>query len=141
SLDTTFDANSDVLLAIQNHGGALLAGGMAESSANIRVPEGISGDYHVVVRTDPNGLTGDVDLSNNIAVSAGTVHFVSIVSPPSPNLSISSVAVTGTDITGASVANAGVAGQPLHVDWTARNAGPGDIQGQSWSVACYLSQD
>jgi len=143
SLDTTFDAGSDVRSRPQNHGGALLG------AARHRVREypSATGWCRVTITSwcaaIPTTPTGDVDLSNNFACSADTVHFSNIpVDPDAPpgnplpaaehHLSIINMAVTGTDITGASVPNAGVAGQPLHVDWTARKR-PGDIQGQSWS--------
>jgi len=128
SADATFSASQDLQVANPGHAGALAAGAGYTRNVNANVPQGLNGTFHVLVRSDPGGGSGDGSLANNTVASAGTV---TITSPPPPQLTVSGVTVApNLD-----------AGQPALVSWQLNNTGPGEVPNAEWFVGLYLSQD
>ncbi len=128
SSDTSFNPAQDHQVATPGHAGALAAGAGYARDVSGTVPQGLNGAYHVIVRSDPGGASGDGALANNTAVSAGTVL---VTSPAPPQLTVSGVTVA---------ANLD-AGQPALVGWQVNNGGAGAVPNSEWYVGAYLSQD
>ena len=128
SADQAFNAAQDVQVASPGHAGALASGAGYTKTANGNVPQGLNGTFHVIVRSDPGGGSGDGALANNTVASAGTVV---VTSPAPPQLMVSGVTVA---------ANLD-AGQPAQVSWQVHNTGAGAVPNAEWYVGVYLSQD
>ncbi|MGH7741838.1 MAG: CARDB domain-containing protein, partial [Candidatus Eiseniibacteriota bacterium] len=127
SSDATW-SSSDILIASSGHSGALTTGAHYTHPLTITLPQGLSGTYDVIVRSDPTGATGDGALANNVAVSAGTIV---VTSPPPPQLTVSNLVVPANP----------VAGQPVLASFDVHNVGTGPVPNTTWFSAVYLSQD
>jgi len=127
SVDTVLDG-ADYFLGSTVHGGTLVPGAGYSNGLGAGIPNGFSGVYHVIVVTDPDGSTGDIDLSNNTRASAATV---SVRLQPAPDLVVSGFAVP-PGVT---------SGQSLVASWTVANMGEGVTLPGSWTADFYLSTD
>lgn len=102
------------------------------------VPEGLSGDYYLLMVADEKNLNRDQKFSDNyktITASHGsgepnTPQTVHITLTPSPDLTVPSFSNPFT----------GSAGQPIFVKWKVTNLGPAVANG-GWTERFYLSTD
>ncbi len=127
SADTLIDG-SDLRLASVGHGGALGAGEGYAAQASGTLPNGFSGTFHALVRTDAYGNVADANTANNTRRAPGTI---AVRLTPAPDLAATSISTDAQ----------GTAGQPLTVRWTVANQGPGPIVPERWTAGCYLSSD
>ncbi|MCA9139962.1 MAG: carboxypeptidase regulatory-like domain-containing protein, partial [Planctomycetales bacterium] len=130
SVDETIDAD-DVLLGRRQRTNPLAAGVSYDRTDSFRVPDEISGDYHILVVADSmdqvlEGASGAE--SNNLSASQGTAN---ITLPAVADLAILHV---DTPVTG-------ISGQAIQVGWTVVNQGDADINQTSWTDRIYLSKD
>jgi hypothetical protein len=110
-------------LGTLDHKGVLAVGGGYSRTAQVTLPNGLTGTFFVVVRT--SGPFEFVYTTNNSAVS-GAVG-VTLTVPPD---------LTVDDITAPTSA---MAGQKIDIAWTIRNAGAGDAGG-TWTDSIFLRQ-
>ncbi len=107
---------------------ALGVGNSRANTGRMRVPATISGNYYVYVKVDgANEVYEHTDEGNNIVRSGP----VSIVPPPSPDLSVVSL----------SAPSSASAGNTTTIGWTVRNEGPGSTQTSGWLDLVFLSAD
>jgi parallel beta-helix repeat protein len=98
------------------------------------IPNGMSGDYYVLVLADAANVNNDEDTTNNKDVrrnSFGVKMRTNISLTPPPDLQITSWAIPST----------GTSGQPIKVVWTVKNKGTGPTVTSSWADYIYLSTD
>lgn len=100
--------------------------------ALITLPNGISGDWYVVAIIDTHNFA-----NGNGSIGAGNVpkdqgsDYVHITIPPSPDLTVTSVAATSSDAT---------AGGSMTVQYTVSNQGYGPTLNSAWSDSVYVSK-
>lgn len=124
--DPELDVETDILLARIVRQGPLPAGAQYTVRRDGTVPQGLSGEYHLIVRTDVEGLVADVDSENN------RVHApVSITLPPLVDLRVTEIEAPPQI----------AAGEAVTVRWTVANTGEGAIENGLWYDSIYLSQD
>jgi len=134
SADNVLDAN-DLYIGDRGHSGVLDVGASYGGTFNYTLPNGLTGDYHVILRTDfDNRLFEGLDSppsylpeSNNTKVSDNTVH---VVSNPADLV-----------VDAFTSSPSGVAGQQINVSWTVRNAGLGDTVASVWTDQIIVSTD
>lgn len=107
---------------------SLLVGESYITSANFRIPRGLSGSYNIVVRTDDYNQVNEDNESNNVLSKP-----IQINVPPVPDLRVSNIQAPAE----------GFAGQNISVSWTVTNSGTGaTLAGETgWWDAVYISQD
>ncbi|MBK8807413.1 MAG: choice-of-anchor D domain-containing protein [Bacteroidales bacterium] len=132
SKDSVF-GNDDILIAKMKHAGRLFAKESYTVNANLTIPNGVNGDYHVFVFSDIDYLTSDNDYSNNYDFKRNSItNFVEKVKinlSPSPDLEVIKLVNTNT----------AVAGQPLKIEYIVKNSGEAAASESSWTDKFYLS--
>jgi hypothetical protein len=133
SSDTTLDAE-DLYLGRVSHYGALDLGESYTRTATATLPNGLAGDYYVLVHTDSSnfvfeGPTGSPGENNNVTASDAPVQ---IVSNP-PDL----VIIPGSFEPWAMAQ----AGSFLRASWGVLNQGVGQTVGGTWKCKVYVSLD
>jgi hypothetical protein len=102
-------------------------------SATFTMPNGLSGDYYVLVRADKHDSNNDADTSNNTGGKREGAEFatakVLLTPPPDLQISLQDVPSTGTS------------GQQIHVVWKVTNKGSGPTINGYWNDQIYLSTD
>ncbi|WP_305828868.1 hypothetical protein, partial [Klebsiella pneumoniae] len=140
--------SSDIELDDVGHNGILKSGDQYSVTRTMRLPDGISGNYYILVFTDASvggrigisglsgGGSGSVaefrDEGNNIASAA-----MPILLTPAPDLRVSALTAVGPDATDPDHV---LTGQNIKVTYSVTNAGLGatpDRQG-SWDDYVYL---
>jgi hypothetical protein len=128
STDTTLNPTSATLLAAILRNDPLSAGQSYTRNLSFTLPDGISGSYYVIVKTDTGNQVSDSNPLNN------TVHSnvpVSITLSPPPDLQVESISIPPQTY----------AGQPVTISWTVQNTGAGAISGKEWYDAVYVSSN
>jgi subtilase family serine protease len=128
STDSQLDVGTDIRLATKSIFGPLADGASYTNTVQLTLPNGISGSYYVLVKSDDVASVFEVDRLNNVGFDATPVQVVSL--PPDLRVVASAIS-TAT----------GVAGQPLVVDWTVSNTGVGRTTSGTWRDKIYLSSD
>ncbi|WP_270934322.1 CARDB domain-containing protein [Falsiroseomonas oryzae] len=123
SVDDQIDAGDTQLAAVTRYG-ALAVDGFYERELNLRLPDGISGTYRLIVRSDTGSEVFELDRSNNIAVSEP----LTIGNLPA-NLQVALAAAP----------DQATAGRQVRVDWTVTNAGTGPTSSGAWVDQIVLS--
>ncbi|HEX8385380.1 MAG TPA: CARDB domain-containing protein, partial [Rubricoccaceae bacterium] len=114
----------DAVLATVARTGALAPSATYSAGAQVTIPESATGPLRLLVVADAEGLVQDPSRTNNVAVRTVAV------TPPTPvNLVVEAVTAAST----------GVAGQPLAVTFTVRNAGDGPTRDEAWTDDVYVS--
>jgi subtilase family serine protease len=124
SLDQ-IDDPSDRVVGFKLHNGAINGGASYNESLQVSVPQGITGQYYVFVRTDRHNTVAESNENNNSAADG----VVFDLTPPA-DLIVSNV---GT------LSNA-TPGEPATFNWTVQNLGTNPALGL-WSDTIYLSHD
>jgi RHS repeat-associated protein len=107
--------------------GTLAAGASYDQSAQITLPNGISGNYTIFVVTDSaNSITGDSTTTNHTAFKTLNVQLTL-----APQLSVSGITTPATVY----------AGEPITVNWNVNNVGNGATAVSNWTDSVYLSLD
>lgn len=126
--DTILDLQTDTRLGYRNNFSALLPQQNYTNTASFFIPNGISGDFYILVRTNYIPTLVESDYSNNLKHSATPIDI---------NLS------NYSDLTIPS-ANAPVnafGGQNFPITWTVKNVGPGHTDKSVWVDRILLTQD
>jgi len=102
-------------------------------SATFTMPNGLSGDYYVLVRTDKVNANNDADTSNNTGSkrAGGKDTTAKVLLTPPPDLQVSYQTVPST----------GTAGQQIKLVWKVVNEGSGPTTNGYWNDQIYLSTD
>ncbi len=114
-----------------SHFGQIAAGTSYDRTGQVRVPDGLTGTFYVVVKagrkfdTNAGGPFEFVHDDNNIGVSAA---FPIVLSPP-PDLAVTEVVAPPS----------AVEGSLIDVSWTVVNQGTGDAEG-TWTDVVYLQR-
>ncbi|MFN2374327.1 MAG: CARDB domain-containing protein, partial [Cyclonatronaceae bacterium] len=123
---TPFDPGEVIPVRRIQRRGVLASGEVYERTLETAIPHGVSGDYYVIVTTENDSLTGDVNVTNNIIVSETTLAIA--LSPPA-DLEV-----------GQLEAPAAVnAGEVSLIRWTVENTGTGITPAGKWFDALYLT--
>ena len=126
STDSFYNAGVDQQLATRTQTGPLAASAVYTANTNVVLPNGISGNYYLIVFADVNGQHNDSAPSNNRKAS----DVLPITLTPPPNLLVEAFTVPGQ----------GTSGQSLSIPYRVRNNGIGDATG-NWTDRIYLSTD
>ncbi len=125
SRDSVVDSN-DIRLGFQRRE-ALLAGGTNyQVTKSVRIPNGLTGDYNILVHTDYRNEVAENDDDNNV----GVLSNVNITLPPPADLNITNISVPST----INLDNLSA------ISWTIQNSGPNTALG-TWRDSVYLSRD
>ena len=128
SRDTTLDALDAQLDELQ-HSGALGVGASYNRTLPVRLPDGISGTYYVLVQADSRqGILESTGDGNNV-----TAQRVDVTLSPSPDLVITDVQVPTSVLIGNPAS--------LAITWTERNTGTGPGRVAEWVDRIVLSTD
>jgi Ca2+-binding RTX toxin-like protein/protocatechuate 3,4-dioxygenase beta subunit len=128
SLDSNFDI-TDTLLGRVINSSYLNAGESYSSNLTVKLPTGITGDYHFIVKTDYFNNVAEIgNEGDNITVSAATTR---INLTPPPDLQVAGVIAP----------HDAFSGQPINLNWTVRNAGTGKTLETAWKDRVFLSND
>lgn len=100
----------------------------------ITIPNGLSGNFYLIVKTDVGKAVTDIDSSNNrrpACKSSGGAMLVHIKLTSPPDLQIATW----------DVPSASTSGQPIKVKWQVKNNGTGATAGGAWKDQVFLSTD
>jgi hypothetical protein len=120
-------SNLIAALAEFTHNGSLNPGSAYSRTADVTLPNGVSGTVFIVVQTGIRGPFEFLYTANNTVVSDA----VAVTLSPSPDLVV-------TDIPAPAAANSGA---KIDISWTVRNDGEGDATSASWTDRVCLSLD
>src|SRR5262249_21268171 len=118
STDTILGNSDDIALTPSTfaHTGALNAGDQYKATVSATLPDGISGDYYLIVQTDSNNQVNEYLLEgDNVTASGGTFH-VNLASYP--DLKVESLGTSSPDHNGT-----------FTVTWNSANRGTGAAAG------------
>lgn len=125
SADTVYTAGADSVIGTIPRSGGLNPGESYTRNLSLKLPQGASGDYRLLVV---------VDTSNGVDATPGNNRRstpISVSLTPSPDLVVTTVALLDLP----------VAGQMVRVVYTVRNNGPGRAEAAGWSDGIFLSND
>ncbi|MCW9030677.1 MAG: hypothetical protein OQK58_04255 [Gammaproteobacteria bacterium] len=131
SRDGVLDVNADHYLGSITHTGGLQSGESYTVNAQYRMPQDLSGEYYLLVITDPtnsgevNGKVFEYGQEKNN--TASSIQPIIIDIPPPADLVVQSINTPATVI----------AGEPIMVSWTVTNTAA--TANGSWTDAVYLS--
>ncbi|MCD4736097.1 MAG: hypothetical protein K8R53_08650 [Bacteroidales bacterium] len=134
SMDSLYDKNSDQLLGEWEHFGALNPGDTYETNQSYDLPNGIQGDYYLLVVTDRFEINNDLNLANNFNARVNGVNvkqITQITLTPPPDLLVSAFFAPSQATTGI----------PETISWTVENIGVGVTIPGNWTDNIYLSGD
>lgn len=127
STDAVLDSSDRLLKSVSRFGALAAAPEFYEVTTTVSLPDGLTGQYHVIVHADAVDAVFEQDNLDNIAAS---LTKVTVVSQPA-DLVVTSILA----------AQAITVGQSLRLDWTVKNQGTGDTVVSSWLERVYLSDD
>ena len=122
--DAVLDPFDELLLAVYQRG-ALDRFGAYTLTHEIPLPDGISGNYHLILAVDGAEQTSDNNRLNNTQAISLTISLT-----PPPDLGVAFVAPP-TEL---------IAGQPITLSWSVQNSGSGAAEPE-WIDRVYLSAD
>ncbi|QEG41240.1 CARDB domain-containing protein [Roseimaritima ulvae] len=125
SSDAVLDSN-DLKLGDIGHYGALPDFGFYDVSHTFVLPDGIQGEFYVLVHTDQRDVVFELDNENNVRSGPA----ITIQSLPA-DLIVSAAGAPAT----------GEAGKSVRVDYTVTNQGLGDTAVTRWTDRVYASTD
>ncbi len=134
SRDPNLDTTNDIFLGSLDHIGALAAGASYTNLQSLRLPQGLTGAYYILVATDlptqrtPRGTVYEGAKDNDNTSASPQPILIDL--PPPADVVATNVIATSSGNSGASV----------HVTWTVLNQANEAALGQ-WTDAVYLSDD
>jgi len=134
STDLNWNKNNDIFVEEWMEMGPLPAGNSYNKIKTFNLPDGVSGDYYLLLVTDHTDQNYDINLTNNYKAPTdtnGVTQITHISLTPPPDLEITAFNVPGQ----------GSAGQPISVSWTVTNSGTGSTTAGTWLDKIYLSTD
>lgn len=126
SLDQGLD-NGDILIRTRDHSGPLAAGLNYQATDTLPLPNGLTGNYYVIVVTDKTDRQSETNEQNNIKLSSSSMN---VAFPQPVNLSVSNIVVPAN----------GAPGATAPIQWTVTNSTAIAATG-SWDDSVFLSQD
>lgn len=123
STDAVLDG-SDTFLGQAQNTSYLNAGDSYRNTLAFTLPQGIDGDYFIIVKADGNNAVNEF-AGENDNVGSGPMH---VTLTPPPDLRVFSVTAPSTAFSG----------QPMNVGWRITNAGPGQTLENSWRDEIFL---
>ncbi|MEO1258443.1 MAG: CARDB domain-containing protein [Bacteroidota bacterium] len=129
--DLTWDGN-DLLIDAWQQVGSILPGTNYSTTQMVEIPNGVSGEYYIVIVSDYEFQINDQDFSNNFLAyqaQSGNPPIINLT-PPS-DLRINELIVPYQAI----------AGQPLEIVFEVENHGTGETDMDSWNDAFYISNN
>ncbi len=131
SIDSTWNKQEDILIKEITHNGNLPPGKTYLVDDSIVLPNGISGQYYLLMVADHNDFTSDVNKSNNYKIIKADANAatITIALTPPPDLVVTSFTIPLE----------GGAGQPIMAKYTITNTGPGVVNVSAWTDKIYLS--
>lgn len=124
SLDQ-IDDPSDRVIGFKQHTNGLNGGESYSESAEVFIPQGLTGQYYLFVRTDSRNNIAESNEKNNNALKGIAIE----LTPPAD-----------FTVTKISIPASGSPGESITFNWTVQNIGSNSATG-IWSDAVYLSQD
>ncbi|NJM14142.1 MAG: hypothetical protein HC896_01025 [Bacteroidales bacterium] len=126
SLDTVLQAQFDIFLGGTPNISYLEVNESYNRVKGFTLPNGVSGNYHLIVKTNATNSIPEISTANNTSVS-DTSMFVDLTPPP--DLRVFSTNVPALVFSG----------QPTTVQWTVKNYGTGPTAEHIWYDHIYLS--
>ncbi|MFN0214540.1 MAG: CARDB domain-containing protein [Saprospiraceae bacterium] len=127
STDDSLDVN-DLYMAEVVHYGVLEPGANYTGNKTFNLPNGLVGEYYLIVKANANNQLSEADYTNNIAISPEKIN---IALAPLVDLQVSTF----------NTASSVNAGQPVMLQWTVGNMGIGTTPQQTWYDFIFLSND
>lgn len=130
SIDSVWNKSTDILVKSITHNNVLFADSTYSTTSNITMPNGIAGQYYLLMVADHNDVNRDINRLNNyklVKTNLGPVKIVITLTPP-PDLVVTSFTIP----------QYGTAGQPVLIKYTIKNNGTGAANPR-WSDHVYLS--
>lgn len=127
SSDNQLDGSEDTVIGSFAHSGDLAPNAEYTQRQRITIPHGLSGTYYMFVLTDADNKVYEYPNENN-NIRSNTIQIEAV---PLPDLTVSSVNVTGD----------AESGKPVSVSWTVANNTQAAAKVSSWHDAVYLSPD
>ncbi len=116
SQDTTLGDNDDIAIGQFTHNGVLNPGDSYTVTQTVTLPDGISGDFHLIINTDSTNFVHEsADIMDKVTVSASTFH---VALAPYADLRVEGLSVSGPDPNGT-----------FSVAWNTANRGTGVAAG------------
>ncbi len=125
SLDSIWDSGDIFVTDYQQYENQL-PGYQYSDSRTFTIPNGLSGNYYLLLVTDHTYLSGDNSPTNNYDPEP-----INITLTPPPDL----------QVTAMTAPNSGISGQPVKIYYTVRNNGTGATALSAWQDKVYLSTD
>jgi subtilase family serine protease len=127
SSDMTLDTDEDILIDDIRHDGSLGYQETYSPTVSMYLPNGISGLYFLLMKTDSYNGISESNETNNTSFAP---VFITLTPPPD------------LQITAYDIPSQGTAGQPLTVSWTVENKGTGPARYlKGWNDGIFLSSD
>lgn len=127
SSDQVLGAGDKYMGAVQNPSGLSPANDYS-SSLNVTLPNGISGKYYFIIKTEGYNRLAEANETNNITSDSGGTT-VSLTPPP--DLIVQSIVRQST----------GFSGSNTNVFYTVKNDGTGNTRSGQWYDRIYISDD
>ncbi|MBZ0108078.1 MAG: FG-GAP-like repeat-containing protein [Candidatus Scalindua rubra] len=124
--NATFDQQTAILLKTVSRSGKLEPGLSYTNESLVKVPDDITGDYFVFVKTDSRDQVFEHESEDNNTL--GSPSTIQIITPDLEPVEVN-------------VSPGGSSGEHLAVSWSVKNIGLGDRIGGNWKDTIYLSQD
>jgi hypothetical protein len=128
STDPVLNIHEDILLTSVVHEGKIGGGEISTRRLSLKIPNGLDGEYYLIVWIDPDEYETDADPGNNIVVSPQPVM---ISLPPQVDLQVTAINSSETMF----------AGGEISVSWQVENKSEGITGGERWFDAVYLSKN
>ena len=128
SLNAVFGDGDDIALGTAYNVSYLDVGDSYVGHLTFTVPRGLSGDYHLLVRTDVYNQVFENNLEADNTAASSLLH---ISLTPPPDLKVQAVQAPSQAFSG----------QPMALNWTITNAGDGRTLESAWYDRVYVSTD
>lgn len=125
STDETFD-DSDILIGAAGHEGSLTSGQSYTTTQSFDLPEGIQGDYHLLIVTDSGANVLESPSEEDNVGATPTIH---VNLTPPPDLVVQNL----------SSASSGSSGNTIVISFDVANMGSTATNAYLWKDAIYLS--
>lgn len=133
SLDTNWNPGSDILVKQWKQNGPLLAGNSYSSSQSALLPNGLNGNYYLIMVTDYTNINNELITRDNRKLKTRSNHpaTIKIKLTPSPDLVVKTFTAPQQC----------TSGQPFKVKFKVKNQGVGPTAVGNWTDKIYLSSD
>jgi hypothetical protein len=133
SLDTIWNPGSDILVKEWKQNGPLLAGNSYSNSENALIPNGLNGNYYLIMITDRTNINNELVITDNrkLKTRNNQAATIKIKLTPSPDLVVKLFTFPQQCISG----------QAFKVVFKVKNQGVGPTTLGNWTDKIFLSND